>query len=309
VSLALQIVVSGLAAGTVYGIVACGHALVHQLTGVINFAFGDLIALGVFIALLALGGTGAVTADAPPGRLTVAVVVGVLAAAAGGLLTYVFAVEPFLGEVSPLGWVGASVAVAFVIHNALRAFFPHASYVFPDPIAFDRVGTNGTFDVGGASVSVRALFVTAVALVLAVLAGLALQRSRAGKALRAITDDAEAAATVGIPVRRLVALTFAASGALAALAAIAAAPQAPFDTDAGTLLGVKGLAAAAIVGFGEPWQAFAAGVGVGIAEAAIASGTVGGHGLGPAWSVVLPLGAALAALAVRSLRAPALEAG
>jgi branched-chain amino acid transport system permease protein len=267
VSLALQIVVSGLAAGTVYGIVACGHALVHQLTGVVNFAFGDLVALGVFMALLVLGGTGAVTADAPPGRLALAVLVGLLAAAAGGLLTYVFAVEPFLGEVSPLGWVGATVAVAFVIHNGLRAFFPHASYVFPDPIAFDRVGNDGTLDVGGALVSVRALFVTAVALVLAVAAGVALQRSRTGKALRAITDDAEAAAAVGVPVRRLVALTFAAS------------------------------------------QAFAAGIGVGIAEAAIASGTIGGHGLGPAWSVVLPLGAALAVLAVRSLRdGPLLEA-
>ena len=51
-SLTLQIVLSGLAAGSVYGLLAVGHTLVYRLTGIVHFALGDLVGLGVFVALL-----------------------------------------------------------------------------------------------------------------------------------------------------------------------------------------------------------------------------------------------------------------
>ena len=57
-AVALQVLVAGLAAGGVYGLVAAGHSLVYRLTGVVNLAFGDLIGLGVFTTLLVAAGTG-----------------------------------------------------------------------------------------------------------------------------------------------------------------------------------------------------------------------------------------------------------
>ena len=62
-SLALQILVTGLAAGGVYGVVAIAYTLIYRLTGVVHFALGELIALGVFVTLLVAAGTGPVTQD------------------------------------------------------------------------------------------------------------------------------------------------------------------------------------------------------------------------------------------------------
>ena len=60
-SLALQVIVTGLAAGGVYGLVAVGYSVIYRLTGIVHFAYGELIALGVFVTLLVAAGTGPVT--------------------------------------------------------------------------------------------------------------------------------------------------------------------------------------------------------------------------------------------------------
>ena len=107
---------------------------------------------------------------------------------------------------------------------------------------------------------------------------------------------------VGIPVRPLVAAAFGLAGGLAALAAIAAAPSGVFDVDTGVLLGLKGLVAALLVRFGSAWSAFAAGVGLGVAEAAIAGLPVSGWELDTAYREVIPLAIVLLIVAVRPSR-------
>src|SRR6185437_15889465 len=109
-------------------------------------------------------------------------------------------------------------------------------------------------------------FVIAVALALAAAGGWLVTRSRAGRALRAVADDAEAAQMVGVNVDRQLMLAFAGAGAIAMVAAVAAAPSGPFAADSGTLLGVKGLVAAVAVGFASPLRAFAAGLVLGVLE-------------------------------------------
>ena len=61
-TIALQVLISGLAAGGVYGLFAAGHSLMYRLTGIVNFAFGDLVGLGIFATLLVLAGTSPATA-------------------------------------------------------------------------------------------------------------------------------------------------------------------------------------------------------------------------------------------------------
>jgi branched-subunit amino acid ABC-type transport system permease component len=76
-TIALQVFVSGLAAGGVYGLFAAGHSLIYRLTGMVNFAFGDLVGLGVFATLLVLAGTAPVTqSGAHEPRFLGALVVG-----------------------------------------------------------------------------------------------------------------------------------------------------------------------------------------------------------------------------------------
>ena len=118
-AVALQILASGFAAGAVYGLVAVGHSLVFRLTGVVHFAFGELIALGVFVTLLVAAGSGPVSQTSVGGaRFLLALLVGLLVTAAASAGAYFLAIEPYRARGSTIGWVGASLAVAFAIRPA-----------------------------------------------------------------------------------------------------------------------------------------------------------------------------------------------
>jgi branched-chain amino acid transport system permease protein len=298
VSLWLQILISGLAAGSVYGLLAVGHTLVYQLTGIVHFALGDLVGLGVFATLLVTAGLAPVTqASASSWRFALALVVGVVVTAAVSSATYNGFIYPYLVRGSTVGWVAGSVAIAFAIQAFLRAMFIRPAYVFPDPIPFHRVGDDGIVSVAGATFQLRSLFVIGLGLGLARAASFVVGRTRFGRGLQAISQDADGARLVGIPVERYVSLAFALVGAIAVVIAVAAAPSGPFSVTTGALLGLKGLVAALVVGFSTPLRAFAAGLAVGVLESAIASGEISGHGIGPAWREIIPIGLALLVLA------------
>jgi branched-chain amino acid transport system permease protein len=289
-TIALQVLISGLAAGGVYGLFAAGHSLVYRLTGIVHFAFGDLVGLGVFATLLVLAGTSPVSqSGAHEPRFVLALLVGLVLCVAAGLGTYFGLVQPYLARGSTIGWVAGTIAVAFAIRAAIGATFQRASYVFPDPLPFHRVGSAGFVRIGGAHVQARAFFVIGLAIAIALAAAWVLERSRTGRALRAVAADAEAARFVGVPVDLLVGLAFGLVGALAMIAAIAAAPGEAVNANTGTLLGLKGLVAALAVRFGPPLRAFVAGLALGVVEASIANVHLGGWQLGPAYREVLPL--------------------
>src|SRR4051812_34482663 len=207
VALALQILAGGFAAGAIYGLVAVGHSLVFRLTGVVHFAFGELIALGVFVTLFVAAGSGPVSqTSVGGGRFLLALVVGLVVTAAASAGSYFLAIEPYRARGSVIGWVGASLAVAFAIRTLLVVFFDRPAYVFPDPFRF------GVWRVGDATIQQRSLFVAAVALALAGAGWLLLQRTRFGRALEAIAQDFDAAVLVGLPVARLVGSAFALAG-------------------------------------------------------------------------------------------------
>jgi len=300
-AVALQILASGFAAGAVYGLVAVGHSLVYQLTGVVNFAFGELIALGVFVTLLVAAGSGPVSQTSVGGlRFALAVVVGLAVTAAASAGSYFLAIEPYRARGSVIGWVGASLAVAFAVRTLLVVFFDRPAYVFPDPFPFRKLGDDGFWHVGGATVQARSLFVAAVALALAGIGARLLQRTRFGRALEAIAQDFDAARVVGLPVSLLVGLAFALTGVWAGLAAILAAPSAAFDPDTAARFGLYGLLAAVVTWF-EPRRALAAGIALGLLQATITSEHWAG---GPAYRDVLPLALGLVLLAWRT-RTPA----
>jgi branched-chain amino acid transport system permease protein len=302
VSVVLQVLVSGVAAGAVYGLVAIGYVLLYRLTGIVYFALGDLVGLAVFAALLVAAGTGPVTQTNVGGvRYLAAVAAGALVCVVASAAAYWLAVHPHVARGSVIGWIAATVAVAYAVRTSIDLFFTRPSYVFPDPIPFRDVGRAGFVTVGGASIQVRAFFVIAVGVALAAAATLVFRRSKLGRGLRAIESDPETAALVGVPVTRFVMIAFALAGGLAALAAVVAAPSAPFGVESGSLLGVKALLAALVVGFASPAAGFAAGIAVGVVESAIANVHAGGFELGPSYREVLPIAIVLAVVAVRAL--------
>jgi branched-chain amino acid transport system permease protein len=309
VSLWVQIVLSGLAAGSVYGLIGSGHTLVHRLTGIVHFALGDLVGLGVFLTLLVTAGRGPVTqATAGTGRFVLGLVAALLITTTIGVASYLVVIHPYLLRGSTMGWVAGSVAVAFAIQAFLAALFGRPAYVFPDPIPFHEAGSNGIVTVAGASFQVRSLFVIALGAALAWGVTVTIRSTRFGRGLQAVSDDVTGANVVGVPVDTYVSLAFGLVAAVAVVIAVVAAPSGPFTITTGTILGVKGLIVAVLVGFSTPWAAFAAGLGYGVIEAAIASGTLLGHDLGPAYREVLPFTAVLIVLALRErARRPGVE--
>jgi branched-chain amino acid transport system permease protein len=302
VSLILQVLVSGLAAGAVYGLVAIGYVLVYRLTGIVYFALGDLVGLAVFAALLVAAGTGPVSqTNVGALRYLAALVVGALVCIVASAAGYWLAVHPHLARGSVAGWIAATIAIAYAARAAIDVFFTRPSYVFPDPLPFKDVGHGGFVSVGGASIQVRAFFVIAVGFALAAVAGVVLRRSKLGRGLRAIESDVDGAALTGIPVTRLVVAAFALAGGLAALAAVVAAPSAPFGVETGSLLGVKALLAAVAVGFSSPLAGFVAGLGVGVVESGLANFHAAGFELGPAYHEVVPIAIVLLLVAGRAL--------
>jgi branched-chain amino acid transport system permease protein len=296
----LQILASGFAAGTVYGLVAVGQSLVFRLTGVVHFALGELIALGVFVTLFVAAGSGPVSQTSVGGaRFLLALVVGLLATAVASVGAYFLAIEPYRARGSTIGWVGASLAVAFAVRTLLVVFFDRPAYVFPDPLPFRRIGSGGFWHVGGATIQARSIFVAAAALALAALGVRLLQRTRFGRALEAIAQDYDAAVIVGLPVTRLVGIAFALAGVWAGLAAILAAPSAAFDVDAAARYGLYGLLAAAVVWF-DPRRALAAGIALGLLQATVSSAHLGSASFGPAYRDVIPLAVGLLLFAWRA---------
>jgi branched-chain amino acid transport system permease protein len=309
VSVALQVLLTGLAAGSVYGLIAVGYSLIYRLTGIVYFALGDLAGFGVFLTLFIVSGRGPVTEQtASSWRFALALAAALAVVIAVGAGSYFAVIHPYLMKGSTVGWVAATLAIAFALQSLVGVVFDRPAYVFPDALPFERAGRRGIVDVGGATFQIRLVFVIALAAALTAALALVLRTTRFGRGLTAIASDVEGARLVGVPVERFIGLAFGLVGAIAVVIAVAAAPTAPFSVDSGALLGVKGLIAALVVGFVSPWRALAAGIVLGVLESAIANGHALGIGLGPAYSGALPLAAALAWLAFRSpARTPAVE--
>jgi branched-subunit amino acid ABC-type transport system permease component len=286
----LQAVVSGLAQGAVYGLVALGFTLCYRLVRVLSFAHGDLIVGATFVSVLATVGTTPVlrTPSVP-----VAVTQVVLSLAVGGVLgglLYVVAVRPFRS--SELGWVAALVTAGLVLREAVGHVFTREAYAVADPL---RLPTRLVSLPGGGRLPVRLLFVLAIGLAAGVLVERGLVASRLGKAMRAVADDRDAAALMGVPTDRVVLVAFAVAGVLAGLAGILAAPAGPVTVSGGVVLGLKGVAAALLGRLGSLRGALLGGLALGAVEAVAVASTA----LGPAYRDVLALTVLVVVLAFR----------
>jgi branched-chain amino acid transport system permease protein len=303
-ALTVQILITGLAAGAVYGLFAVAYSLVYRLTGVVHFALGELANGGVFVVLWVAAGTGPVTQTNVPGlRYAVAIGVATLLSALAGIVAYVVAVRPFYRRGSVVGWIGGLVALAFLVRTVLAAAFVRAGYVLPDILPFERVGSSGVVEIAGASLRAQSLFVVVVGVAIAAGAASLLSATKWGRGLRAIASDEMGARLTGVPIDRALAGAFAGAGVVALLAALATLPGGTVTVDSGAMLGLKGLVAAVLGGFRLPWPAFVAGLSLGLLEAVVLNVDLGPLQLGAPYATVVPLAAVVVILAARAWRA------
>ncbi|MEU7883957.1 hypothetical protein AB0B54_00505 [Microbispora bryophytorum] len=310
---ALQAILSGLALGAAYGLIAMGFTLVYRLTRVIAFAHGDLVVGGVFVGVLAVLGTTPVAAAPGLARSAGLAVLVVAAGAALSAGVYFIAVRPFLpgaghrstgGDV--LGWVAGGLAAGLLIREVLGLVLTQDAYAVPDPLRLGRLTPSGVLQLpGGGTVAVRTLGVIGIGLAVGILVERLLVLTPVGTAMTAVSDDPTAAALLGLPVRRLVLVAFVVAGALAGLAGLLIAPDRSLGVDDGVVLGLKAMAAALLGGLGSVRGALAGGLALGVIESLIVASDV----LGPRFADVVPLAILLIVLALgrQGLRSPLRE--
>lgn len=247
----LQFLFSGLTIGAVYALVALGFTLIYNASDVINFAQGEFVMLGGMVTVFAAA------AGVP---LPLAALLAVVVAVAVGLLLYYLAIEPAKGASAVtliIITIGASIflrGIAAIIFD--KRFHKLPSFAGDEPLR-----------IGGAAVLPQSIIVLVGCGVIVLALWLFLTRTLAGKAVLATAANMLAARLVGINTSRVVALSFAVSAAIGAIGGVLVTPITLTNYDVGTMLALKGFAAAMLGGMGNPLGAVVGGLLVGLLEA------------------------------------------
>ena len=247
----LQFVFSGLTVGAIYALVALGFTLIYKASDIINFAQGEFVMLGGMITVFAA------QAGMP---LPVAALVAIVLTTAVGLALHRFAVAPARGA-TPVALIMITIGASIFLRGVAQIVFDKRFHSLPslfggDPIKF-----------GGAAILPQSLVVLASATVIVVVLWLFIDRTMLGKAVIATAANRLAARLIGVDTRSIVDFSFAVSAAIGAIAGILITPIALTSYDAGTLLALKGFAAAMLGGIGSAPGAVVGGLLIGMIEA------------------------------------------
>jgi len=251
----VQLVFSGLALGSMYALVALGYNITYATSRTVNFAQGQSVMVGAVVAYALYVGAG--------WPFVPSVLATLLALAALGVLVERVAVRPFLTSAS-IAWLLATIALGVIAENVAMLTFGKDARAFPSSLAQRAV------TVLGAGVYPHELLVPVVGVALMVLVELAFRRTLAGRALRAVAFDHDAARLMGIDVTRTISAAYGLSSVLAGVAGILLAPLLNVSATMGTTLGLKGFAVAIIGGIESARGIVLAGVLYGIVEAIVA---------------------------------------
>jgi len=247
----LQFAFSGLTVGAVYALVALGFTLIYNASDVVNFAQGEFVMLGGMITVfLTLAGV----------PLPLAALMAVVAAVAVGIALHRFAIEPARGATTVV-LIIITIGTSIFLRGAAQIVFDKRFHSLPPLFGNDPIR------IGGASILPQSLVVLAGAAAIVVLLWVFIDRTLFGKALIATASNRLAARLVGIDTRRMVGFSFAVSAAIGSIAGILITPITLTSYDVGTLLALKGFAAAMLGGMGSAVGAVVGGLLLGLLEA------------------------------------------
>jgi branched-chain amino acid transport system permease protein len=247
----LQFAFSGLTVGAIYALVALGFTLIYNASDIINFAQGEFVMLGGMITVfMALAGI----------PLPLAALVAVVVTTCVGLALHRFAVEPARGA-SPVVLIMITIGASVFLRGVAQIVFDKRFHSLPPLFGADPI------QLGGAAILPQSFVVLVGATVIVILLWLFVERTLLGKAVIATAANRLAARLIGIDTRRIVDFSFAVSAAIGATAGILITPITLTSYDVGTLLALKGFAAAMLGGIGSPLGAVVGGLLIGMIEA------------------------------------------
>jgi branched-chain amino acid transport system permease protein len=251
----IQLILSGIALGMIYALLAFGYSITFSTSRTINFAQGEFLMLGALTGL---------TIDV---RLHLGYVAAALGAAlAGALLGIVLeriAIRPALRTGSTVTWILATVALGIVARNAAERVWGTDDSLFPAPLGSEPLH----FGPGGAvRVLPQELLVIAVAALIMILVEAFRRWSIWGKAVTAVASDNEAAALTGINVPAVITASFVISSAIAGVAGVLVAPLTLAGPTMGILLSTKAYAVAIVGGLQSGVGVLVGGLLIGLSE-------------------------------------------
>ena len=248
--------ITGLALGSMYGLLALGFYVTYAVSSTVNFAQGSSMMLGAVLAY-----TLAVTFGWP---FIPAALVALALCALYGVIVELVAVRPFARRGSS-AWLMATVALGIVADNTVLFTFGK------EPRGFAIPGAGGSINILGINVSWLQIAIPAVGIALAAGLHFFSRKTRYGKAMLAVVQNADAARLMGINVPLAIAAAYAASTLFAGAAGIMIAPLFNVHSDMGTLFGLKAFAVAILGGITSAWGVMIAGLIFGLTEAMITS--------------------------------------
>ena len=265
----LQAIVSGLALGSVYALVALGFNITHNTTKTLNFGQGEFLVAGAFVAVsgvLLLSGK-SVTGSLLPDDVTLwryggsmlitVAVLGVL-----GILLYYTAVRPFIG-LPGLAWVMSTIGFGIIIQNTALAIWGPSPMVLPSPLG------DSVIRIGGAGILPQEVLVLVSSVVVMLLLDVVMRKTKIGKAVRAVAQSQNAATLMGINVSAVIVLAFVVSSSLAGLAGLLIAPITTVSVFMGVTLALKAFSAAIVGGLSNARGCMLGGFLLGLIEAMV----------------------------------------
>ena len=248
----IQTLISGLSLGSIYALIALGYTMVYGIAKMLNFAHGDIIMVGAYAVITAV-----FTMGLPP---FIAILISIALCALLGIVIEFLAYRP-LRQAQPLAVLITAIGVSYLLQNLALLIYGSEQKAFPTIVALPTVHIGGVYIDG---ITLATLIVTAVIMVAL---SLFINKTRMGKAMRAVSEDKEAAELMGISVNRTITVTFAIGSALAGVAAIFyGAAYTYIRPTTGAMPGIKAFTAAVFGGIGSIPGAMLGGILLGVIE-------------------------------------------
>jgi branched-chain amino acid transport system permease protein len=246
----LQLVVNGAASGCIYGLIALGFVLIYKATEMVNFAQGDIMMLGGFVAFSLIAHF-----HLPywVGGLLAILITGVF-----GYVLDAIVIRRVIGQ-PQFAVVMLTLGLGFIFRAVAGITWGY------DSVGFNTPFTNKTVNLGGMVLGADNLSIIVGTVLLCGVLYVFFSKTRIGVAMQAASQNQLAAYYMGIPVRTIFSLIWAISAGVACLAGILLSPVSMIDVNMG-ILGIKAFAAAVIGGFGSIPGSLIGGVIVGIVE-------------------------------------------
>lgn len=248
----LSNLISGLSVGSIYALIALGYTMVYGIAKMLNFAHGDIIMVGAFASVVFINNLGL--------PMMAGVLLSVAVCVAVGVTVERIAYKP-LRSSPPLSVLITAIGVSYFLQSLAQLIFGTTQKSFPKFISVEPVHIGELTIRGESIVTLTVAFVVMAAL------SLFISKTKTGKAMRAVSEDKQAAELMGISVNKTITLTFAIGSALASVAGSFYGLTYRFvGPYSGSMPGIKAFVAAVFGGIGSIPGAMLGGILLGVIE-------------------------------------------